>query len=347
MATLTSPQINYNNIRFNLCYATDYNGLQTIAWDLAGGSWSGILNGIFTDLASFIVSIRVYPFDILTYTNNTSLIARVIQVGEGSFSSSANGYLLPAGTSTTQAYRKLMTTIQLTSDNFSDYEPYTKYTLYLPYYGFFDINANILLNNTLNIYYTVDFTNGNCAIDLCITKGQNEELLERLNCSIGFEIPVMNTNIAQNMKQVIGDGVKAITSVALGAGMAAGGGDLGIVAGEMLIAKTAIDTPVKLLQDIYVIANTKELKDDFLKWYLPQNPFIIKKKQKIVNLGNNGLYTSDYLHLNGQASEKVITLSSLTDGTYFSVKEVHIENINATDRELQEIENLLKSGVIK
>ena len=76
--------------------------------------------------------------------------------------------------------------------DFTFYEPYSKYEIFIPFVGWVDINANKILNKELMIYYSLDVTTGQgSAYILSVT---DSVLIWSGNCTIGVKIPLSTTN---------------------------------------------------------------------------------------------------------------------------------------------------------
>lgn len=339
----------FNDLKVNECYLVQPSELQELATQLCAGNLAGLITNLFKDTMTYIASIRLYPCDLADYFGLEGYSQVGMKLGTSNITG-VNAILMRTATSSTPARTSVkMCDINITASDFSDYEPYSSYTLYLPYCKFYEIPANILLNNVLRIYYSIDICTGKLAVDIIIVKNygtddEEEYCYDRLDGTIGIEYPVVNTNTAQAIKNFGTGMVKAGTS-AIGGAVAGGlyGGEAGIWLGA---ATGFASGTANALQQLSFRGNTREIGEDFLKWILPQHPYIIKRKLKIVNFDTGtGYFDSAYLRLKGQSSEAVTTLRNLSG--FIKVKEIHLDDLTrATKPELIEIERLLKEGVI-
>lgn len=97
-------------------------------------------------------------------------------------------------------------------NNFLDYSPYTNVIIYLPYVGFKELDANLVMNKTLSISYTVDVITGGC---LCQIQSDGVRLYE-FNGNLGIDIPITASNRAQVEAGYISSGIGIASSVASG-----------------------------------------------------------------------------------------------------------------------------------
>lgn len=67
-----------------------------------------------------------------------------------------------------------------------DYQ-FADYRLYLPFYGFYAIDANVVVGKTLNIVYTMELITGNAIISIT----SDDELVDNLKCKCATDIPYL------------------------------------------------------------------------------------------------------------------------------------------------------------
>lgn len=145
-----------------------------------------------------IVSLIRFPFT-PNYLNN------LISVQYGKITKRAEGYAITNAIQTIDFEGKKL--FPRFKNSFLDYEPYTKYEVYVPFCGTVSLSAADILGHTLNVKLIVDLFNGLCtgyilADSLCI---------ETVTGKVGVEIPIsgidsatINSNIANaesNYKQ--------------------------------------------------------------------------------------------------------------------------------------------------
>lgn len=202
--------------------------------------------------------------------------------------------------------------------SYLDYQPYTQIQLYLPYIGVVTVGANDLLTHagkTLNLQYNVDALSGACVATLKC----GDSVLYHWQGNCGLQIPYTSLtygNLLNAMMGVVSGGVQALAGNPLGGLGSAVTSGLNALAPD--IKKGGTLSSAGGLMDIQV-------------------PYLIITRPNLCLPENQNTYI-------GYPSWVTVTLSELSG--YTKVEDIHLTNIPATDPELVEIENLLKSGVI-
>lgn len=202
-----------------------------------------------------------------------------------------------------------------------DYNPYCKVSIFLPFVGIRDLNADDVINATIRVKYNFDVLTGDCvALVKC-----GQSVLYKFAGEAKQDIPVSGTT-----SNVLQKGLTAALSLA---GGFAAGGAIGGTAGAMVgIASAASSVAGSKIvsQRSGSLAGNAGLLDEFV-------PYLILHRQ-IQSLAQN------YADLKGYTSNITAVLNTLKG--YTEVEHVHLDDINATDAEMNEIETLLKRGVI-
>ena len=205
--------------------------------------------------------------------------------------------------------------------NVLDYAPYTKLQVYLPFVGIVDLDTNEIMGGTLNIKYRIDVLTGSCLARLRITRGDyNAELYNFAgNCAV--QLPISGGSYSGIIANAIG------VAGSIGATIASGGALAPVLVGSAV--SSAVNSHVNVSHSGSLGSNAGAL--GIMK------PYLIITRPKPAEADNfNEFY--------GKPSNKTVRLSSCSG--YTRIKEVHVDNIVATDNELSEIEQLLKEGVI-
>ena len=206
--------------------------------------------------------------------------------------------------------------------NVLDYAPYTKLQVYLPFVGIVDLDTNEIMDGTLNIKYRIDVLTGSCLARLKITRGDyNAELYNFAgNCAV--QLPISGGSYSGIIANAIG------VAGSLGATIATGGAMAPVLVGS--VVSSAVNSRTNVSHSGSLGSNAGAL--GIMKPYL----IITRPKPAEAN------YFNEFY---GRPSNKTVRLSSCSG--YTRVKDIHIEKISsATDDELNEIESLLKDGVI-
>lgn len=234
-------------------------------------------------------------------------------------------------------------TINRAWGNYLDYSPYTTVSIYLPFIGVRSLEPNDVMGKTISLSYTIDLLSGNCVALIKI--GDSVHYQFAGNCA--YSIPISTADVGNAMLQPL----KALTGVGLAvAGIAtgnpmlvgAGAGTMGAsvsgnaeggteieglgsaVQGSISEAKKSGVSPIDSLT-----ANTGYMGINY--------PYIFI--ERVVPDIPNG-----FGKLHGYQSNKYAQLINLTG--YTKMLDVHIVNTSATAVERNEIEKLLKGGVI-
>lgn len=205
--------------------------------------------------------------------------------------------------------------------NVLDYAPYTKLQVYLPFVGIVDLDTNEIMNGTLNIKYRIDVLTGSCLARLKITRGDYKAELYNFAGNCAVQLPISGGSYSGIIANAIG------VAGSIGATIASGGSLAPVLVGSAV--SSAVNSHTNVSHSGSLGSNAGAL--GIMK------PYLIITRPKPAEANNfNEFY--------GKPSNKTVRLSSCSG--YTRIKEVHVDNIVATDNELSEIEQLLKEGVI-
>lgn len=252
-------------------------------------------------------------------------------------------------------------------DNVMDYSPFTKAKIYLPYIGVQDLNIDEIMGKTIQVVYHIDILS--CACTCMIKSG--DAVLYTFNGQCGQNIPVSSANYAtmiSGMLQIAGAAVAigvtgGAAAPAAAAGISSGTGTLlngvpiektnpmetGIPAGAPgggMGAKSSGGGGNAVKGTMQCVGNVMALKPSFAHsgsisgtggQLAVQYPYLIFERPR-QSLPQN------YKAFRGYPSNITATLNSLTG--YTEVDSIHLDGIPAMAAEIQEIDKLLKSGVI-
>lgn len=203
-----------------------------------------------------------------------------------------------------------------------DYSPYTRAEIYLPFCGVKDVSIEDIMRSTLHVKYNIDVLTGDCIA--FIKCGQSVLYHFEGNCKMQIPLTSKTTDAITNA----GLGIGAIVSA--GGAVATGGSSL-LVAGATISAATTVAGSKVRTGRGGDLSGGIGLLDDFVPYVILHRPVQSLAK--------------DYNKFKGYPSNITASLGSLTG--YTEVEHVHIRNIpNATSAEMEEIKNLLKTGVL-
>lgn len=113
---------------------------------------------------------------------------------------------------------KIFENLQATKphNSFLDYEPYTTYTLYVPFFETISIPA-VYMYDKIDGYLAIDFTNGHATLYITDTNGY---VLITKETTIGIQLPIGSGNGQEQQRNKI---LQAISIIGAGAGAVIGG----------------------------------------------------------------------------------------------------------------------------
>ena len=203
-----------------------------------------------------------------------------------------------------------------------DYSPYTQAQIFLPYIGTHQLDVDEIMDKTIHLIYNIDILSGSCVA--CLQCG--DSTLYTFNGSCASSIPVTG----QNFNTIISTAVQLAAGV--GSFVASGGSMIGaaIGAGEGALTAAASGGMKPTVQHSGSVQATNGLLGI-------QTPYLIftLPTQSVPENQN------EYL---GYPSNMTLLLSNCTG--YTKCAEIHLVNIPATKPELDELESLLKRGVL-
>ena len=197
--------------------------------------------------------------------------------------------------------------------NFLDYAPYTNVIIYLPYIGFKELDASLVMGKTLKIEYTLDVITGGCLAQIYVG---NIRLYE-FTGNIGIDISITASNRAQVESAYINAGVGVVSSAMSGNVTGAVNSIIGAATSQYHYSGTGNPSPscvASTNRTCYVIIDRPQ--------YQPLKAFN---------------------HTRGRMCCLSKTIGSLKGYTVCDGN-IDISGISATDEEKEEIVNILSSG---
>lgn len=199
-----------------------------------------------------------------------------------------------------------------------DYDPYTKAEIYLPYCGIHPIATDDIMGKAVHVVYHVDVLSGSC----CAYVKCGGSVLYSFIGQCASSIPISGTDFTN----IINGAINAAVSV--GSMAATGGATAPLVAPQF--AQMAVNSAKPSIEKSGAISGTGAMM-------AVQTPYLILTRPRQALPERQNTFT-------GYPSFITESLGDLSG--YTEIEEIHLENISATESELSEIENLLKSGVI-
>lgn len=200
-----------------------------------------------------------------------------------------------------------------------DYEPHTKCEIYLPYCGTHQLSVDDVMNKPVHVKYHIDILSGGCVAYV------------KCGGSVLYEFSGQCATMIPISAQEYGNVIASVVSVAVSVGtMVASGGATAPLALPAL-ANTALNGGLKPnIEKSGSVSGVAGL-------LAIQKPYLILTRPKQAHPENQSHYT-------GYPSFITELLSTLRG--YTEIEKIHLENVPATSDEIEEIENMLKGGVI-
>lgn len=229
-----------------------------------------------------------------------------------------------------------------------DYEPYTQAQIFLPYIGTRPISVDEIMGKTVRVVYHVDILTGACC---CFVKC-GDSVLYTYNGQCSIPIPITGANYTSVVNGILSIAGSAAALVATGgqaapliaAGAAAGAKKSAIAKGaaaKAQLTNAQIETGSNVASNVANQMKPQIAKSGSISGGAGllnmQTPYLIliRPRQALPSKQNEFI---------GYPSLITVQLTELTG--YTEVQSIHLENIPATSQELDEIEGLLKGGVI-
>lgn len=210
----------------------------------------------------------------------------------------------------------------LCGDTFLDYAPYSKFSIYLPYIGVKDVDANDFVGHTIGVKYHGDVVTG--GVTAYVTK--DGSVMYQYSGCCALNVPLS----ADSWGETISGAVQIATSLVAGA---AGGGAAGVSSAAANGAANVAANPSMLSPQV----SHSGAVSGGAGCMGVQYPFVIREAVRFHSTAGFNKYAGYPSYYN----------KSLGDVSGFTtVVAVHLENIPATNVEIEEIETLLKNGVI-
>ena len=137
--------------------------------------------GFHTDPSQAIISLMAYPMDIDSASSNSDIVCGNTNC------SPAQGKIISK-----LFHDKDLGTIQIPNyfNNFMDYSPYTKVSLYLPFIGIVQLDPDEVMGATIRLKYRVEVITGTCIASVEVTKGSMSAVLYQFTGSMGMSLPM-------------------------------------------------------------------------------------------------------------------------------------------------------------
>ena len=204
-------------------------------------------------------------------------------------------------------------TIPAKYHNFLDLAPYTKVTIYLPYIGFKELDATLIMGKTITVKYAVDVITGGCVAEIFCKKTRMYEF----SGQVGIDIPITASNRAQVEAGYISNAVSGGADLLTGDVIGASESMLSSAFSKYHYSSTSAPSPACIAS-------------------INRTCYIIIDRPSYDNL-------KTFNHTRGRQCYLSKTIGNLKGYTICD-KNLDLNGIRATDAEKEEIVNILSSG---
>ena len=202
--------------------------------------------------------------------------------------------------------------------NSLDYDPYSKFDLYLPMVGSTTLSADEIVGKTLAVKYTIDIVSGACIAFVLV----NNSVLYTASGNCALQLPISGRDASNLYSSALKTALSAIPSITFG-------GAVGAV--------SAVSSGINILNSKPSVQHSGNMSGNsgVLNVKYPVLTITRARQSLPENFYKYKGYTSNI-------TEQIKNLSGYTEIEY-----IRLENIDGiTDAELNELETILKSGFI-
>ena len=205
----------------------------------------------------------------------------------------------------------------------------TKIDCYLPFIGIVSLSTADVMDRTVSIKYDIDVLTGCCIARIIV----DNQMLYTYSGNCAVQLPISSANYSSmisSMIGLVGAGFATLATGGVGAGIAAGAvasGAVGFTASHAGNLASSIGNAVERSGNLG--SNAGALNN---------------KKPYLIILRNKKYEPANYNKYYGYPSRKTMKLE--VGSGYTIVESVILNNIDATENELDELNTLLKGGII-
>ena len=302
-----------------------------------------IASALYKDDVSlgYLKNVRIYPFEILTDDDHHEMFKKSITIGDKTIALDG-GFYWPIN----PYYKIKIAEFDFSEfQSFEDYPPYTTYELWIPYYGWITLNPDVIAeNNTLQLYYIVNFENGEAKVYLEDISESERNIVFSASVQLGVTVALSSTNARELENARISNvmnGTIGLVGSAIQVGSGAFTGNPVAMAMGVMNATKTVGSIINNVNTMYekANANVNSASDGIFN---PQK-VLIKTTSLYDSLKAYGS-VDEWKHLFGRPLNDVRKLSNLSG--YTVIGDINLDNVKAFENEKIELYDLLKSGII-
>lgn len=352
IAVPSNPSLEVTSSGMVTIFTPSLTQIQSLATALIDPNFFQALGNVFASLDQVILGLHIVPL-VVPYSGPASgisinLLGIAYRVSIGLYKATVQFIDVDCGTIDVDEYW----------GNCLDYNPYTKITIFLPFIGYVDIDADDVMNKTVGIKYRVDIATGAC---IAFISADGSVMYQYAgNCAL--PIPVSSTDQNSAIQNIVSIATAAVTG---GAGIAAAGaavaeaeGKLNEASGykEIKSAISGLDHAKAHYQSVTeknkgklagvsanAVVNSKAQFHHGGSLGASAGFMGIKKPYMIIRRPKQ-MIPDKYGAFNGYPANTYVQLGDLLG--YTRVSDIRLNIPDATVDEIMECERLLKEGVV-
>lgn len=228
-------------------------------------------------------------------------------------------------------------------NNFADYAPFTRLNLYLPAVGIKTVNPDDYMDGELHLEANIDTFSGTIVYQLGSVRHGKKHIVDHYEGSIVTQIPITGANFIDMYKNII-SGIATVTSGAMmgsalavpltkGASAASKAMHTATQANNIINTGTSVSNGILNIKPTY--EKTGSVSGSAMRLSM-QTPYLFFDTPQLKQSEN-------FRQLHGYVSNQYEQLKNCKGFT--SIKYIDIQNIDLTDDEKSELEDILTSGV--
>ena len=305
------PSVSALSTGFINMYKMSLSSINTLSGYLWDDNFISTLKKYFVSPSEAIISLAMSPFELTNVNPETSRVF----IGNASTPASGNQIV--------NQYTSLdFGTIDFLEywGNYIDYE-LTDISIYLPYCGSYKLEAKDVVKSKMHLVYNVDLLSGECVALIHLEKEYGlKSVVYQYNGNILSRIPYSASDMSSYVNTVLSTVSTGISGGLIGTGGA--------------IASVAVSSAFGAKKESVIKGGSASGGKGFLS---PQRPYLIitRPDQSLPQNFNS------FVGYPSNITKKLSTCKGYTEVEY-----IHLENIPATSAELDELDGLLKAGVI-
>lgn len=204
-------------------------------------------------------------------------------------------------------------------NNFLDNNPYTKVSIYLPFIGSCNLDADLVIGSTLGIKYRIEMLTGNCMALITVTSINGSYPIYQFNGNVAMQFPLSAGSYGSLYRNILTTGVSVAGAIATKG------------ASTSLAIASGANTVIGSKADISKSGNA----GGSAGYCGILQPYVIVERP-VTDIPSN------YSYYNGTVTNVTTTIGTLNG--YCEMESVDVDNVTCTESEKAMLTDLLLTG---